>query len=157
MTTNGKYRAGVGMMLLNKKNQAFVGQRIKETTEAWQMPQGGIDEGEDTFKAALRELKEEIGTDNVELLAETKDWLYYDLPQEIASRLWNGNYIGQKQKWFLLRYLGKDEEINITTEIPEFSTWQWINVDILPSLIVPFKKELYEKVIAEFKPIIEKL
>lgn len=144
------YREGVGMMVLNPQNQVLVGRRIDNDTEAWQMPQGGIDRGETPTQAAFRELREEIGTDKVEIISETNEWLYYNLPEPIASKLWNGRYAGQMQKWFLMRFIGNDSDININTHHPEFAEWTWESITNLPNLIVEFKKELYNKVISEF-------
>ena len=148
------YRPGVGIMLLNADNRAFVGQRIDNYVEAWQMPQGGIDEGEAPFPAALRELEEETGVapSLVSLLAETRDWLTYDLPPELMGRIWGGRYRGQRQKWFALRFHGSDRDVNIETHHPEFRAWQWAPVDQLPALIVPFKRPLYAALLAELVP-----
>tara|TARA_R110002167_G_scaffold47960_3_gene141711 strand:- start:982 stop:1464 length:483 start_codon:yes stop_codon:yes gene_type:complete len=145
------YRPCVGIMLLNREGLVFVAQRIDQQAEAWQMPQGGIDEGEDARAAALRELKEEIGTDRAEILAESRGWLDYDLPRELADRIWKGRFRGQTQKWFALRFLGQDDEIDIATEHPEFNAWRWAPMADLPDLIVPFKRDNYEKVVAEFR------
>jgi putative (di)nucleoside polyphosphate hydrolase len=120
------------------------------------MPQGGIDEGEEPHRAALRELKEEIGTDRAEILAETRGWMRYDLPAEIAGRIWGGRYRGQRQKWFAMRFLGRDEEIDLATEHPEFSDWKWVAPGELPDLIVPFKRPLYVALLEEFAPLWEK-
>jgi putative (di)nucleoside polyphosphate hydrolase len=144
------YRPSVGLMLLNKDNKVFVGKRIDSKVEAWQMPQGGIDEGEDALEAARRELKEEIGTCNVEVITMSQEWFFYDIPDYLVPKLWNGQYRGQKQKWFLMRFLGTDAEINIKTEHPEFSSWRWAEFEILPEIIVPFKKQLYLDVINAF-------
>lgn len=148
------YRPCVGAMVINKENKVFVGKRIDTTTESWQMPQGGIDEGEDAQTALLRELSEEIGTDNVEVLSESSDWLTYDLPQELIGKIWGGRYRGQKQKWFAVRFCGSDNEINIKTKHPEFNSWKWVKAETLPDLIVPFKRQLYIDVLAEFKDIL---
>lgn len=137
-------------MLLNEANRVFVGQRIDMRTEAWQMPQGGIDEGEEPRKTALRELKEEIGTDKASILGESKDWLDYDLPDDLIPQVWGGKFRGQRQKWFAMRFEGKDEDINIETDHPEFHTWRWVDPNDVPLLIVPFKQELYRKVLVEF-------
>lgn len=145
------YRPCAGVMLLNHDGQVFVGQRIDTTMEAWQMPQGGIDEGEDARAAAIRELKEEIGTDKVEVLARTRDWLYYDLPDELVGKVWEGKFRGQKQKWFLMRFLGEDSEINLETGHPEFSSWKWVEIEDVPNMIVAFKRPLYRAVIREFQ------
>ena len=118
---------------------------------AWQMPQGGIDPGETPRQAAFRELKEEVGTDKAEILAETEGWLHYDLPSDIASRMWSGRWRGQRQKWFLMRFTGEDADINPATEHPEFDAWEWVEPQRLPDLIVPFKRPLYRDVLAEFR------
>jgi putative (di)nucleoside polyphosphate hydrolase len=148
------YRLGVGMMLVNKDNKIFVGKRIDSTAEAWQMPQGGVDEGEDTEQAALRELEEEAGTRNAKIIAESKEWHYYDLPDDLIPKLWGGKYRGQKQKWFCLRFLGEDSEINIATEHAEFHQWKWVDIETLPDIIVPFKRDVYAAVVAEFRAVI---
>lgn len=145
------YRPCVGIMLLNAENKVFAARRIDTRAEAWQMPQGGIDEGEDPRAAALREMREEIGTDKAEIIAESAEWLEYDLPQELVPKLWGGRYRGQKQKWFVLRYLGQDSDIDINTETPEFLEWKWVEMRELPSLIVPFKRTLYERLVEEFR------
>lgn len=147
------YRPGVGLFLLNRSNQVFVAQRKDFASDAWQMPQGGIDKGEKPKEAALRELKEEIGTDKVEILAETRGWLSYDLPKDLAKKLWGGRFKGQEQKWFALRFLGKDSDIDLETHHPEFIRWRWAPPQELPDLIVPFKRQLYLDVLEEFKAI----
>lgn len=144
------YRPGVGIMLLNRAGQVLVAQRIDMARAAWQMPQGGIDKGESPRAAAWRELKEEIGTDAAELIAESRGWLRYDLPAEVAARRWRGRYRGQTQKWFVFRFLGRDEDIDIATEKPEFSEWKWADMAELPELIVPFKRAVYRSLIDEF-------
>ncbi len=149
--TDLPYRPCAGMMLINRDNQVFVGQRIDATMEAWQMPQGGIDEGENAKAAALRELKEEIGTDKVEIIARTPGWLSYDLPDELVGKVWGGKYRGQKQKWYLMRFLGNDEDINLQTPHPEFSAWKWCNIEEVPNMAVPFKRALYRAVFEEFQ------
>jgi putative (di)nucleoside polyphosphate hydrolase len=146
------YRKGVGMMLLNAEGKVFVAKRIDMTSEAWQMPQGGIDEGEDPRDTALRELEEEIGTRKATIIAESKDWLTYDLPDHLIPIIWGGRYRGQEQKWFMLRFDGADEDINIETEHAEFSEWKWVPMETLPEVIVPFKRDLYLQIVAEFKP-----
>jgi putative (di)nucleoside polyphosphate hydrolase len=147
------YRPCVGIMLINAQGLVFAAQRIDSPAPAWQMPQGGIDEGENPGLAALRELEEEISVtpDLVAPLSETRDWLAYDLPAEIVPRIWNGCYKGQKQRWFLMRYLGRDDQINIQTAYPEFSEWRWIAADEMLNAIVPFKREIYAQVIDEFR------
>jgi putative (di)nucleoside polyphosphate hydrolase len=148
------YRLGVGMMVLNHHGRVLVCQRADMAQtglmDAWQMPQGGIDHDETPQTAAFRELEEEIGTANVTVLAESNDWLSYDLPRELSDKLWGGRYIGQRQKWFLMRYDGYESEINLTTPHPEFVAYKWIDPAELPELIVGFKQDLYRKVLAEF-------
>lgn len=151
------YRNGVGIMLLNKENKVFVARRIVPATKAWQMPQGGIDEGETPETAAFRELKEEIGTNNVQILAESQIWHTYDFPSYLIGKLWGGNYRGQRQKWFLMRFLGEDPEINIATEHPEFCDWRWINIEELPVLAISFKRKTYQALIDEFSPLLGSL
>ncbi len=145
------YRPGVGVMLLNDKKQVFVARRIDSTSEAWQMPQGGIDKGEDPRTAVMRELLEEIGTDKAEIIAESAEWYTYDLPHELIPLVWKGRYRGQQQKWFVMRFLGQDSDINIATEEPEFLEWKWVQPSTLPDLIVPFKKKLYQDLAKDFK------
>ena len=144
------YRPCAGLMLRNEAGKIFVGQRLDSRVEAWQMPQGGIDEGETPLEAAFRELREETGTNKAELIAEALDWLYYDLPEHLQKTLWNGRYKGQRQRWFLFRFTGQDADINIQTEHPEFRAWQWVEPAHLPGLIVPFKRALYEQVLGHF-------
>ncbi len=150
------YRACVGVMLYNQDGRVFVGQRIDRFQAAWQMPQGGIEENEKVEVAALRELREETGVAAylVEVIAETADWLTYDLPSDIVPNIWNGQYRGQKQKWFLMRYLGTDGQIDIQSEHPEFSAWKWQRIDELVSEVVPFKQEVYQRVVDEFAPLL---
>ena len=147
------YRACVGVMLINKSGDIFVGERI-DTPGAWQMPQGGIDKGEEPDVAALRELWEETGVDpeHVTLLAQTSDWLTYDLPDHLLGKVWKGKYRGQKQLWFLLRFNSTDDKISIASEHPEFAQWKWSPATDLVDEIVPFKKHIYEAVGAEFAP-----
>jgi putative (di)nucleoside polyphosphate hydrolase len=147
------YRPNVGVMLINTDGLIFAGQRIDSELPAWQMPQGGIDEGEDARVAALRELEEEIGVPPalVQVIAETPGWLTYDLPQEIIPRIWKGRYRGQKQKWFLMRFLGRDEQIDLDREHPEFNQWRWIGADAMINAIVPFKRDMYRQVIDIFR------
>jgi putative (di)nucleoside polyphosphate hydrolase len=148
------YRPGVGVLLLNARNEVFVAQRLDFKSEAWQMPQGGIDKGETPEQAAWRELKEETGTDNAKLLAESRGWFRYDLPSELAATLWKGRFRGQRQKWFVFRFLGDDREIDIATEHPEFSAWKWAKPAEAIRLIVPFKRELYREVLEEFSELL---
>jgi putative (di)nucleoside polyphosphate hydrolase len=147
------YRPCVGMMVLNREGRIFVGKRIDQQLEGWQMPQGGIDEGESPRDAAIRELEEEIGTRNVAFLREHPDWLDYDLPARLLGVALRGRYRGQRQKWFALRFLGKDDEINLKTPHQEFSDWRWLSIDELPRLIVPFKRDTYAKVAAAFRDL----
>lgn len=151
---NLPYRPCAGIMLLNADGLAFAGQRIDTTTEAWQMPQGGIDPGEEAEQAALRELGEEIGVGpaHVALIAEAPGEFFYDLPDDLIGKVWKGKWRGQRQKWFLYRFLGEDTDINLATPHPEFMSWRWVDPVELPSLIVPFKRTLYEDVIAAFAP-----
>jgi len=146
------YRPCAGVMLLNRDGLAFAGQRIDTTMEAWQMPQGGIDPGEDAGDAALRELGEEIGVgaEHVALIAEAPGEFFYDLPDELIGKAWKGKWRGQRQKWFLYRFLGEDTDIDLATPHPEFMSWRWVDPHALPSLIVPFKRQLYKDVIAAF-------
>ena len=147
------YRPCVGLMVINKDNLVLTGQRLGYTSTAWQMPQGGIEKSEEALVAAYRELKEEtsIGSDKVQLVAVSKNWLSYDLPEELVSKLWNGLYRGQTQKWFLMKFLGEDTDINLKTDTPEFSSWRWSSRQELLRFIVPFKKELYTAVLEEFQ------
>jgi len=144
------YRPCVGMMLFNRDGRVFVGRRI-DTADAWQMPQGGIDPGETPAAAALREMREEIGTDKAIILAESPIWRPYDLPPRLGSRLWGGRYRGQAQKWLALRFTGADADIDLRTPHPEFDAWRWVDLDRLVELIVPFKRDVYREVVAEFR------
>lgn len=147
-----RYRPAVGIMLLNQAGEVFVARRIDmPMLPAWQMPQGGIDPGETPLVAALRELKEEIGTNEAELLGETRGWLKYDLPADLARGVWSGRYCGQRQKWFAMRFTGNDTDIDLAAEHPEFDAWKWIRPERLPEVIVPFKRQLYIDILAEFR------
>jgi len=146
------YRRCVGVMLVNRDGHVFAGQRIDNDAPAWQMPQGGIDAGESVHEAALRELAEETGVtpDKVRIEAETEAWLTYDLPHDLVPRIWKGRYRGQEQKWVLMRFLGTDSDIDIETEHPEFSAWCWLSPDTLSAHIVPFKRDVYARVLEAF-------
>lgn len=143
-------------MLVNMDGRVFVGQRIDSQVEAWQMPQGGIDPGEEEKEAAFRELGEETGIspDHVEIIAKARDEHLYDLPPELVGKLWGGKFRGQRQTWFLARFLGSDSDIDIATPHPEFSQWKWIDPEALPDVIVPFKRKLYRDILQEFKALI---
>jgi|SRR5262245_42164425 len=144
------YRSSVGVVLFNGSGKAFIGKRIDQELEGWQMPQGGIDASEGPRAAALRELEEEIGTRNVSILREHKEWLIYDLPPHLIGRAWEGRYRGQRQKWFAMRFLGSDSEINLKTAHPEFSDWKWVDLGEALNLVVAFKRDVYQQVVAAF-------
>ena len=146
------YRPCVGLMLMNAEGKIFVGMRNDGPKDAWQMPQGGVEKGEDARVAALRELWEETGVtaDLVEVVAETPGWLPYDLPHDIVPKIWKGRYRGQEQKWFLLRFIGRDDQINIETDHPEFTQWKWQEPSRLVEEIVPFKRAVYKQVVDAF-------
>ena len=154
------YRPCAGMMVLNRAGLVFIGRRSSgpehiDATHVWQMPQGGIDRGEDPYNGALRELYEETNISSVEKLGEIAEWLVYDLPREIVGQAWKGKFRGQKQKWYALRFTGPESEINITNPAgghkPEFIDWRWVAMSKLPELVVPFKRQTYERVVAEFR------
>ena len=149
------YRPCVGIFLLNNDGLVFAGRRIDSRAEAWQMPQGGIDAGESPLQACMREMREEIGTNTAELVSQHNDWLYYDIPLPLADRLWQGRYKGQKQKWIALRFNGDDADINIATEEPEFCEWKWLSPHDLVDLAVPFKRDVYQNVLAAFAPYLK--
>ncbi len=147
------YRNGVGMMVFNDDKKIFVGKRI-DNQKAWQMPQGGINQNEDCLSAAKRELYEETGIQSIRIIQKSKEKYTYDLPESLLGKIWKGKYRGQKQNWFLIKFLGPDSEINLNQEYPEFNEWKWVNISELPDLIVPFKKKLYQSVIQEFRNFI---
>jgi len=144
-------RTGVGVAILNSKNKVFVGKRKDNPFDKWQMPQGGVDLDEPLLVAMKRELEEETSIKNIKVLKEFNQWLEYQLPENLIGKIWEGQYKGQKQKWFIVRFTGKDSEININTKYPEFTEWKWIDMNLLPNLIVKFKKNIYEIILAELK------
>ena len=152
MTDDQLYRRGVGIMLINEHRHVWVGRRIDNRDEAWQMPQGGLDKGEDPWAGALRELEEEtgIGQHLVAKLADHPQQLRYDIPDAIATRLWGGKWKGQLQDWYLAQFLGTDADVNIATDDPEFSHWKWVEPHLLPELIVPFKRDMYRAIVDGF-------
>ena len=147
-------RNGVGAVVINRNNKVFVGKRIDNPGKFWQMPQGGVDEGEEYFDAMKRELFEETGIKNFEIIKEIDGMTEYELPDYLLGKIWKGKYRGQKQKWYVVRFLGDDKEIDLNTSKPEFIEWKWINLDELPNVIVDFKKKLYKKLVPKIKLII---
>ena len=147
-------RSGVGIVVLNKENKVFVAKRIDNPKNFWQMPQGGVDEGEDFLKAAYRELEEETSIKNVELVKELDGTITYELPDRLLGLIWKGKYRGQKQKWFLMRFVGSDSEINIKTKHPEFLEWKWVELDKITDLVVDFKLHVYKEVKNKVKKIL---
>ena len=144
-------------MLLNDTSEVFVARRIDVPGDTWQMPQGGIGEGEDPSEAAFRELREEIGTDKAKLMAESQTWLRYDLPKDLIPPSWESRWRGQRQKWFVMRFTGKDTDINLETEHPEFSDWKWVPIDELPAMVISFKRQVYLDLLAEFRELTQTL
>ncbi len=147
-------RLGVGIILLNKENKVFVGRRLDNPLKFWQMPQGGINNGESFFQAAKRELEEETAITKVKLIKELDDWLIYNLPDDLLGKIWQGKYRGQKQKWFVMKFEGEDQEINVNTKSPEFLEWKWVNPDELPKIVVNFKKDIYKTLLVKLNNII---
>ena len=147
-------RNGVGIVILNKENKIFVAKRIDNPKNFWQMPQGGVDKDEDFLSAAYRELEEETSIKDVELIKEIDEILIYELPKHLLGIIWKGKYKGQKQKWFIMRYLGTDDKININTKKPEFLEWKWIDLDMITEVVVDFKLEVYKKLKSQIKEII---
>ena len=147
-------RIGVGAIVLNNNNQVFVGKRKDNPIDKWQMPQGGVNDNEDLINAMRRELHEETSIKNIKILKEFDQWLEYELPNNLLGIIWKGKFRGQKQKWFVVRFTGEENEINLKTEYPEFIEWKWVEMDELPKIIVEFKKKVYEKILLELKKII---
>jgi putative (di)nucleoside polyphosphate hydrolase len=147
-------RRGVGIILLNSENKVFVGKRIDNPKKFWQMPQGGINNNENYFQAAKRELKEETGITRIKLIKELDEWLIYNLPKNLLGKIWKGKYRGQKQKWFIMKFEGKDKEINVNTNSPEFLDWKWVDPTNLPKIVVNFKVDIYKKLLKKLSKII---
>ena len=147
-------RVGVGAIVINKENKIFVGKRKDHPNNNWQMPQGGVNDGENLLSALRRELEEETSIKSIKILKELDDWTEYELPNYLLGKIWKGKYRGQKQKWFILKFTGADDEINLKTGSPEFIEWKWVNPESLPKIIVNFKKKLYEKLLLKIKPFI---
>ena len=146
-------RTGVGIIVLNSENKVFVGKRIDNISDKWQMPQGGVDKNENYTNAMKRELKEETSISNIRIIKELDYWLEYELPKNLLGIIWKGKYRGQRQKWFVVKFLGGDNEINLKTKNAEFVDWKWIKIDDLPKVIVDFKKHIYERLVLELKKI----
>ena len=148
-------RIGVGAIVLNSENKIFVGKRADNPIDKWQMPQGGVDKGENFISAMKRELKEETSIQNIEILKQIDQWFEYELPKNLLGIIWKGKFRGQKQKWFIVRFIGNESEINLKTKHPEFIEWKWIEVDDLTKVIVDFKKDVYKKLVVEIKEFID--
>lgn len=144
------YRKGVGMMVINQKKEVFVGKRIKNRSDLWQMPQGGLDVGEEEIKAVFRELREETGIKNVKIIKKSSKYFYYNLPYMLQKKFWKGKYLGQRQRWFLLEFLGNPTDINLFNSKPEFSRHRWVNIEVLLRDVVCFKQKMYEQIVNEF-------
>ena len=144
-------RIGVGIIVLNSEKKVFVGKRRDNPFDKWQMPQGGVDPNEPLVEAMKRELIEETSIKNIKILKEFDQWLEYELPENLIGKIWKGKYRGQKQKWFVVKFLGDDSEVNINTKYPEFIEWKWVDMDLLPDLIVHFKKHVYKNILLELK------
>ena len=148
-------RVGVGAIVLNKENKIFVGKRTDQPhNNKWQMPQGGVNDGEDLISAVKRELDEETGIKNIKILKELDEWTEYELPHYLLGKIWKGKYRGQKQKWLVMKFEGNDDEINLGTDRPEFIDWKWVKPENLPKIIVDFKKKLYERLLLKIRPFI---
>ena len=148
-------RTGVGVVVINSKNRVFVGRRIDNSTDKWQLPQGGVDKDEELLSAMKRELHEETSIKNIKILKELDYWVEYELPKRLVGIIWKGKFRGQKQKWFIFRFVGDETEININTKKPEFNDWKWLDANELPNVVVDFKKHIYEKLLIETKKIID--
>ena len=147
-------RLGVGAVVLNKKNQVFVGKRKDNPIDKWQMPQGGVNTGENLIDAMKRELHEETSIQNIKILNEIDGWFEYELPKNLLGKIWKGRYRGQKQKWFVVKFLGNDGEINLQTDKPEFIEWRWLDIENLPNVIVDFKRKVYERLLPKIRNFI---
>ena len=147
-------RIGVGAIVLNEKNQVFVGKRKDNPVDKWQMPQGGVNEGEDLTSAMKRELNEETGIQNIKILNEIDGWFEYELPNYLLGKIWRGKFRGQKQKWFIVKFLGNDKEINLEKDKPEFIEWKWLDIENLPNVIVDFKRKVYEQLLPKIRNFI---
>ena len=147
-------RIGVGISVLNSKNQIFIGRRKDGPFDKWQMPQGGVEQNESLLAAMRRELEEETSIKNIKILKELNYWLKYKLPKNLIGKIWEGKYKGQKQKWFIVRFMGEESEININTKYPEFIEWKWIDMNLLPDLIVNFKRHVYKDILVELRKYI---
>ena len=150
---NLPYRNGVGIFLLNKEKKLWIGKRIDDEKDFWQMPQGGVDVKESDSEAMMRELKEEIGTNNIKVLGKSEEKLFYDLPKELISKVWSGRYKGQAQQWYACDFIGSDNEIDLNYHKPEFSEWKWVEPEKILDLVIPFKKNMYEKILRAFKKL----
>ena len=148
-------RIGVGVIVLNEKNEVFVGKRKDNPVDKWQMPQGGVDKNENFLTAMKRELEEETSIKNIKILKELDGWFEYELPKNLLGIIWKGKFRGQKQKWFIVKFNGNENEINLKTKIPEFIEWKWITMDELPKVIVDFKKNMYERIVIELRNFID--
>ena len=148
-------RIGVGAIVLNSENKIFVGKRADNPVDKWQMPQGGVDKGENFISAMRRELKEETSIQNIKILKQIDQWFEYELPKNLLGIIWKGKFRGQKQKWFVVRFIGNESEINLKTKYPEFIEWKWIKIDELTSVIVDFKKDVYKKLVIDLKKFID--
>jgi len=148
-------RTGVGVVVINSKNRVFVGRRIDNSNDKWQLPQGGVDKDEELLSAMKRELHEETSIKNIKILKELDYWVEYELPKRLVGIIWKGKFRGQKQKWFIVRFVGDETEININTKKPEFNDWKWLDANELPNVVVDFKKHIYEKLLIETKKIID--